>query len=160
MISKRTRDHATKMALTAIAYWCVWIYLIAHGPMKKMEHGLFSADARVPLAFMVLGTLMLSIWTWRKYRQISGLLSGQIEANGGQPERSWTGAKWLGVLAWLAIGMFIMVFPALFLGATSLDPIFVGVGLLAAVIAVWVALTGDGKQRETDFTGIDIDLDP
>jgi len=160
MISKRTKDSATKIVLTVIAYWCVWIYLIAHGPMHKMEHSLYWADARLPLAFMVLGTLILSIWTWRKYRHVSGLISGQIDADDNEPERSWTGAKWLGVLAWLAIGMFIMVFPALFLGSTSLDPIFVGGGLLACLIALWIALTSDGKPRDSDFTGIDIDLDP
>jgi len=149
-----------KIVLTAIAYWCGWIYLIAHGPMQKMELGLLSADARLPLSFMVLGTLVLSIWTGRKFRLVSRLLSGQIDADDSEPERSWAGARWLGVLAWLAIGMFIMVFPALFLGSTAPEPVFIGGGLLAWLVALWVALTGKGKPRQPDFTGIDIDLDP
>ncbi len=148
-----------KFALTAVAYWFIWIALVVHGPMNKLEPGVFSADARLPLAFIMLGTSILSIWTFRKYRQISGVAGLHCNPIDDTKERSWAGAKWLGVLAWLAIGMFIMVFPALFLGSTSLDPVFVGGGLFASVIALWVALTGSGNPRDADYSGTDIDLD-
>lgn len=156
-IRQTMNSHAVKIVVTAGVYWFVWFTLIAHGPMKKLGAGVFSADARLPLAFILLGTSILLIWTWRKLGEISrniGGLSDEFKA-----ERSWTGAKWLGVLAWLAIGMFIMVFPTLFLGSTSLDPIFVGAGVFALAIALWVAVNGNDRPRDADYSGIDFDLD-
>jgi len=149
-----------KIALTTIAYWCVWIYLLAHGPMKKLAAGLFSPEARLPLTFIVLGTLILSLWTWRKVRECSGLLDGTLDATDAAPASGGTGAKWLGVLAWFAIGVFAMGFPVVFLGSSSPDLVFVGAGLLAWVIALWVAFFGSGRLWDADFTGVDIDLDP
>ncbi len=152
-------NRAVKIVVTASAYWFIWFTLITHGPLKKLGAGVFSADARLPLAFILLGTSILSIWTWRKVRQVSRNVGDLNDSEEIKADRSWTGAKWFGVLAWLAIGMFIMVFPALFLGSTSLDPIFVGAGTFALAIAVWVAIAGNVRPRDADYSGIDFDLD-
>ncbi len=106
------------------------------------------AGERVSVAYILLGTSILSIWRWRKVGQLSRNVSGLSDTDEIKAERSWTGAKWLGVLALLAIGMFIMVFPALFLGSTSLDPIFVGAGVFALAIALWVAVAGNVRPRD------------
>lgn len=151
--------HAVKIVVTTSVYWFIWFTLIAHGPMKKLGAGVFSADARLPLAFILLGTSILLIWTWRKLREISRNIGGRSDEDEIKAERSWNGAKWLGVLAWIAIGMFIMVFPALFLGSTSLDLIFVGAGVFALVTALWVAITDNVRPRDADYSGIDFDLD-
>ena len=145
-----TPDPVKKPVVKLIAFWGLWIYLMKVGPITKFGAALFSAQARGPLAFVVVGTLGLFVWSCIAITRARRA----DEKQEGQEENDIDSRKghFLGVLAWGAIGGFCMVFPAIFLGSSKASPFFFLMGLAAWAIGVLTAFTKGRSFQPTDFS--------